>query len=254
MSREVARPVCLITGGARRIGAAFARRLAPAFDLALHYNSSRDEAEAVAIELRQHGGRVELFPAEFSEPEKAAELVRSVSATFGPLDLVINSASAFDYDDAADFTAATMQRLLAVNVVAPLVIAREFARYGSPRALLVNMLDNKVMAPNPDYFSYSVGKFALKAAADMLAMRFAGNMRVNSIAPGNTLVSGAQSPENFEHSWRRTLTGSGPTLDDLASTVEFLWNTPSINGETIVVDGGQRLMGLTRDVAFIDDR
>lgn len=247
----MARPLCLVTGGARRLGAAIARHLAPSFDLAIHYNGSAAEATALKAELDAAGGRVGLFRADFRDSEAAASLVQDVARRMGPIDLVVNSASIFEYDTPSEFCAERMKELLAVNLVAPMVVAREFASVTSARGLLINMLDNKLFAPNPDFFGYSLGKFALKGAVDMLALHFRGRLRVCGIAPGVTLLSGNQSEENFRKSWRHTLTGAGPTPDDIGATVAFIWNTTSINGEIIVLDGGQRLMSLERDVAFV---
>lgn len=251
MSDSGGRPLCLITGGARRLGAAIAGHLAPAFDLAIHYNSSEADAAALKQELGAAGGRIELFPADFADAGAAAGLVREVARRMGPLDLVVNSASLFEYDTPSEFDAGRMSELLNVNLVAPMVVAREFAAVASPRGLLVNMLDNKLFAPNPDFFSYSLAKFALKGAVDMLAMHFRGRLRVCGVAPGVTLVSGDQSEENFRKSWSHTLTGAGATPQDIGATVEFLWKTTSINGEIVVLDGGQHLMSLQRDVAFV---
>lgn len=245
------RPLCLITGGARRLGAAIARHLAPSFDLAIHYHRSSADAEALRAELTAAGVRVRLFQADFSQPEQAAAMVRAAAEAMGSLDMVINSASLFEHDLPSDFSAERMSALLNVNLVAPMVVAREFAAHASPRAVLVTMLDNKVFAPNPDFFSYSLAKFALKGAVDMLAMHFRGRMRVCAIAPGVTLVSGDQSEENFRKSWRHSLTGAGATPQDIAAAVEFIWRTASLNGATIVLDGGQHLMSLERDVAFV---
>jgi NAD(P)-dependent dehydrogenase (short-subunit alcohol dehydrogenase family) len=245
------RPVCLVTGGARRIGAAIARGMAPRFDIALHYNGSAAEAEATAAQARALGARVELLQADLSDPQNAAAMVAEAAARLGPLDLVVNNASSFDYDDPAGFDAAAMQASLAVNLVSPMVVAREFARLGSSRAVLVNMLDSKVQAPNPDFFSYSLAKFALSASVDMLAMHFRGRMRVAGIAPSVTLRSGDQSEASFERSWRHTLTGQGPTPHDIVRAIAFIWDTPSVNGSTLVLDGGQHLMSLQRDVAFV---
>jgi len=250
-SRSPGRPLCLVTGGARRLGAAVARHLAPTFDLAVHYNSSAADAAALKAELEPAGGRVELFRADFADSDAAAALVREVAGRMGPLDLVVNSASVFEHDTPSDFDAGRMKELLAVNLVAPMVVAREFAAVASGRGLLINMLDNKVFSPNPDFFGYSLGKFALKGAVDMLALHFRGRLRVCGIAPGITLISGDQSEENFRRSWRHTLTGAGPTPRDIGATVEFIWNTTSINGETVILDGGQHLMSLERDVAFV---
>ena len=250
-TRDGGRPLCLITGGARRIGAAIARHLAPGFDLAIHYNRSVAEAEALAPELTAMGAQVKLFPADFARPEEAAAMVRAVADGMGSIDLAVNSASLFDYDVPSDFSGEAMSRMLGVNLVAPMVVAREVAAHASSRAVLVNILDNKVFAPNPDFFSYSLAKFALKGAVDMLAMHFAGRMRVCAVAPGVTLPSGDQSEENFRKSWRRSLTGTGATPQDVAAAVEFIWKTASMNAATIVLDGGQHLMSLERDVAFV---
>jgi NAD(P)-dependent dehydrogenase (short-subunit alcohol dehydrogenase family) len=248
------RPVCLVTGGARRIGKAILTGLSADFDLAIHCNSSVEEAETLAGELRGNGARTAVFQADFARPDSAGDMINAAAKHFGRLDLVVNSASLFDYDSPSAFSADEMERLLAVNLVAQMVIAREFGKAGSPDATLVNMLDNKVFAPNPDFFSYSLAKFALKGAIDMLALHYRGRMRICGIAPGVTLQSGDQSQENFEKSWRHSLTGTGSTLEDIARTVRFIWETKSINGETIVLDGGQRLMSMERDVAFIVGR
>lgn len=251
MNDSGSRPLCLITGGARRLGAAIARHLAPSFDLAIHYNTAEADAAALKRELEPAGGRVELFAADFADADATAAMVRDVARRMGPPDLVVNSASVFEYDTPSEFDAARMSDLLNVNLVAPMVVAREFAALASPRGLLVNMLDNKLFAPNPDFFSYSLAKFALKGAVDMLAMHFRGRLRVCGIAPGVTLISGDQSEENFRRSWSHTLTGAGATPADIGATVEFLWKTTSINGEIVILDGGQHLMSLQRDVAFV---
>jgi NAD(P)-dependent dehydrogenase (short-subunit alcohol dehydrogenase family) len=251
LSKGDPRPVCLVTGAARRIGAAIATRLAGSFDVAIHYNRSRGEADELARALERKGGRARAFHADLADPDNAAELVEEVSAALGPIDLLVANASSFENDTPSTFDPQHMRRLLDVNLVAPLALAQAFARHGTPRATFVTLLDNKVFALNPDFFSYSLGKVALHGAIDMLALHYRGRMRVCGVAPSVTLVSGDQSEDNFERSWRHTLTGAGPTLDDIASAIEFIWSTKSINGETIVLDGGQRLMSLERDVAFV---
>lgn len=244
------KPVCLVTGGAKRIGRAIINALAVDFEIAIHANRSVDEANELADDLKRGGTRAAVFTADFGEPETASAMVEQAARHFGSLDLVVNSASLFEYDTPSDFTAIQMQRMLSVNLVAQMVVARAFAAVGSPQATLINMLDNKVFAPNPDYFSYSLAKFALKGATDMLAQHYRGHMRVCGIAPGNTLISGGQTEADFSRAWTKTLTGTGPTPEDIAKTVRFIWETTSLNGEIIVLDGGQRLMSRERDVAF----
>lgn len=244
------RPVCLVTGGAKRIGRAIATALAADFDVAIHANRSIEEAEALAVELGTRGAGAAVFSADFADPETASSMVERAAAHFGRLDLVVNSASAFEYDTPSTFTTEQMQKMLSVNLVAQTVVARTFGTVGSPDATLINMLDNKVFAPNPDFFSYSLAKMALKGATEMLAMHYRGKMRVCGIAPGNTLISGSQSDADFSKDWTKTLTGAGPTPGDIARTVQFIWRTKSLNGEIIVLDGGQKLMARERDVAF----
>ncbi|MBX3596000.1 MAG: SDR family NAD(P)-dependent oxidoreductase [Rhizobiaceae bacterium] len=250
MSNSETRPVCLVTGGARRIGRAILTELAADFDLAIHANTSRADADELAEQLAANGARTKVFVADFSEPDCAGQMVEAVAKHFGRLDLVVNSASTFEYDTPSEFSTETMQRILTVNLVSQMVIARVFGALGSDGATLINILDNKVYAPNPDFFSYSLAKFALKSSIDMLAMHYRGKMRVCGIAPGITLISGDQTPENFEKSWRHSLTGTGSTPDQIARTVRFIWQTKALNADVIVLDGGQRLMSLERDVAF----
>ncbi|MFC3207688.1 SDR family oxidoreductase [Aquamicrobium soli] len=248
---DESRPVCLVTGGALRLGAAIATHLAALFDLAIHYRSSGEDAEQLARALLREGGRAEIFRADLADPAQAAGLIPEIVQRLGRVDLVVSSASLFDYDNPADFSTDAMLKSLAVNLVAPMTLGRELARAGTPQATLVHMLDSKVFSPNPDFFSYSLAKMALKSAIDMQAMQFRGRVRVCGIAPSVTLISGDQTPENFEKSWRHTLTGSGPTPQDIAGAVEFIWNTRSLNGSILTLDGGQHLMGLQRDVAFV---
>ncbi|MHA6643214.1 SDR family NAD(P)-dependent oxidoreductase [Mesorhizobium sp. A623] len=250
---EQQRPVCLVTGGARRLGAAIATRLAPRFDLAIHYRSSGDEAEQLASRLRGKVGAVHLFEADLGDAVQVASLVPDIVQRMGRLDMVVCNASQFDFDTPSDFSPEAAQRILAVNLIAPMVLGRDLALHGSPQATLVHMLDSKVFSLNPDYFSYSLAKVALKGAIEMQAMHFRRKVRVCGIAPSVTLLSGDQSPENFEKSWRHTLTGEGPTLQEIGGAVEFIWDTKSLNGSIITLDGGQHLMGLQRDVAFMVD-
>jgi len=252
-ANEPQRPVCLVTGSARRLGAAIAVHLAPLFDIAIHYRSSGEEAEQVAERMRSESNAAQSFQADLADPVQAAGLIPEIVQRMGRIDMVVCSASLFDYDTPSEFSAEAMQRSLGVNLVAPMILARELAQAGSPEATLVHMLDSKVFSPNPDFFSYSLSKIALKGAIDMQAMHFRGKVRVCGVAPSVTLISGDQTPENFEKSWRHTLTGAGPTPQDIGVAVEFIWNTKSLNGSILTLDGGQHLMGLQRDVAFVVD-
>ncbi len=227
--------------------------LAGRFHLAIHYRDSEREAAQLKLRLENADCRVELFRADLGDASQAAELVPVVVREMGRLDLIVNNASHFAYDTPSSFDAEAMKQALAVDLIAPLVIAREFARVGSADATLVQMLDNKVFAPNPDFFSYTLAKMALARSVELLAQHFGQRLRVAGIAPSVTLISGSQTPENFEKARQRVLGPGGPTPADIARTVEYIWTTRSIDGEIIVLDGGQRLMGLERDVAFLEE-
>lgn len=245
-------PLAFITGGAKRIGAIVALGLADAgFDVALHVNNSISEGETLVEKLRAKGVKAQVFQLDLSQLEDIAEMIDTVVNDMGPIDLVVNNASMFTFDTPADFNHELATKLLSVNLLAPAEITKCVANNCTPDAMVINMLDNKVFSLNPDFYSYTMTKIALKGTTEMMAMGFAGKLRVNAIAPGVTLISGDQSQENFEKSWRKSLAGVGATPEEIASTILYMWNTKSINGETITLDGGQHLLGLERDVAFV---
>lgn len=245
-------PLALITGGAKRIGAVVALGLADAgFDIALHVNSSKSDGHVMIERLQAKGVKAQLFELDLSDLDGISPMIETVTSAMGPLDLLVNNASMFTFDTPIDFDHQLATKLLAVNLLAPAELTRCMAKNCTRDAMVINMLDNKVFSLNPDFYSYTMTKFALKGTTQMMAMGFAGKMRVNAIAPGVTLISGDQSPENFEKSWRKSLSGVGATPDEIARTILYMWSTKSINGETVTLDGGQNLMGLERDVAFV---
>ena len=186
---EPQRPVCLVTGSARRLGAAIAAQLAPHFDLAIHYRSSKDEAEQVAKRLRSENGAAQSFQADLADPAQAAGLIPEIVRRMGRIDMVVCSASLFDYDTPSEFSAEAMQRSLGVNLMAPMILARELAQAGSPEATLVHMLDSKVFSLNPDFFSYSLSKAAFHMIAPFLALEYGDQgIRAFNLQPGAILT------------------------------------------------------------------
>ena len=156
-------------------------------------------------------------------------------------------------DDISDLDEPQFDMHFAVNLKAPVYLAQKMYENceGVDDCLIINMLDNKVLALNPDFFTYTISKSALLAATEMLAMRFSGHPRVCGIAPSITLISGKQTPENFEKSSRINPLRRQVTPDEIAETVMFMWNAKSSNGQVITIDGGQTLLELPRDVAFL---
>ncbi|HUO91129.1 MAG TPA: SDR family oxidoreductase [Rhizomicrobium sp.] len=243
----------LVTGGGARLGAAMVRRLAAdGWAVAIHYNKSGRAAEALAAEINSAGGRAQAQGVDLAAPDGFSDLFARASAASGFCSLLVNSASAFEYDDATSITRASLERLFAVNLHAPMLLARDFAaqlREGS-KGLVVNILDQKVFNLNPDFLSYTLTKSALEAATRLLAQAMAPRVRVCGIAPGLTLRSGDQTQEGFEKAHAATPLGFGSGPDDIAEALSFLTRVPSITGTTIIVDGGQHLEARSHDVMF----
>jgi NAD(P)-dependent dehydrogenase (short-subunit alcohol dehydrogenase family) len=250
------RPTVLVTGAARRIGRAIALELGRGgFDLALHYRSSAEEAHALAAEARALGVRAECFAADLADETACRALVPAVVSRLHRLDAVVNNASHFEYDDAASFSHAAMEAHWRANTAPAVLLAQALAAHlagCSEIGCVVNLSDQKLWNPNPDYFSYTLSKAALDAATTMLAMALAPQVRVVAVAPGVTLVSGtAMDSAGFEAAHRMTPLGRSSTPEDIARAVRFVIESPAITGTTLVVDGGQHLAHQPRDVAFL---
>jgi len=243
----------LVTGGAVRLGAALVRRLAAdGWAVAIHYNSSAQAADALAVEIKGQGGRAVTVQADLATTDDFTDLFGRANAGWGFCSLLVNSASAFEYDDISNISRANLEKLFATNLHAPMLLARDFAkqlRDGS-KGLIVNILDQKVFNPNPDFLSYTLTKHALEAATRLLAQAMAPTVRVAGIAPGLTLRSGDQTEQGFQEAHANTPLGFGSTPDDIAEALSFLTKVPSITGTTIVVDGGQHLEARSHDVMF----
>jgi NAD(P)-dependent dehydrogenase (short-subunit alcohol dehydrogenase family) len=239
----------IVTGGARRIGEALCRALAAdGWHLLIHCNESRDAGEALAAEL----GYARVVAADLADPN-AADAVMAALAGLPPPMLLVNNASRFAYDGAEDFTVAGWDVHLAINLRAPALLSQAFARLAGEGALIVNMLDAKLAQPNPDFFTYTVSKVGLAGLTDLFARAFAARgIRVCGIAPSVTLVSGPQSRDNFEAVHRLNPLRRGVTVEEIVAALRFIIATPTFTGQTITIDGGQRFLGLPRDVQFLE--
>ena len=274
-----ARPVALITGAARRIGRAIALELAAhGWDIAVHCHRSLADAQATADQATQLGARAEVFSVDLADAQACATLVPALLLRCGRLDAVVNNASLFEYDDVASFSSATMDRHWRANTAPAVLLARALHEHLCQRradsaassgavnggatgsrapdnsaasGCVVNVLDQKLANPNPDYFSYTLSKAALEAAGTMLAQALAPVVRVCAVSPGVTLLSGAMSALEFSAAHQMTPLQRSSTPQDIARAVRFLLESPAITGTTLLVDGGQHLRAQPRDVMFI---
>ena len=251
MSGELQGPrTAIVTGGARRIGAAIVRALAAdGWHLLIHCNRSVAEAEALAAEL----GNAAIVSAELAEPEAVETIFKALDG-LPPLRLLINNASRFDYDSADSFTVADWDLNQAINVRAPALLSKAFAeQVGEGGGLIVNLLDAKLAQPNPDFFSYTMTKIGLAGLTELTARAFAERgIRVCGIAPSVTLVSGPQSRDNFEQVHGLNAIGRGVAVEEIVAALRFIIATPTYTGQTILLDGGQRFLSLPRDVQFLE--
>lgn len=254
MTRNQTAPkTAIVTGAARRIGAALARALvADGWHVLIHCHSSQGDANALAAEL----GSATVVAADLADPT-AADIIIAASRGLPPLGLLVNSASRFDYDRIEDFAAEQFDRHMAINLRAPALLTRAFAAAlpeGGDTALVVNLLDAKLDSLNPDYFTYTLSKIGLAGLTELTARSYAPRLRCAGIAPAVTLVSGPQSRENFAAVHAMNPLGLGVTVDDIVAALRFIIATPTFNAQTLVLDGGQRLLGLPRDVAYMVDK
>jgi len=252
------RPVALVTGAARRIGRAIALHLAAhGWDLALHCHHSRAEAETAAAEAAALGARAEVFAADLCDAAQVEALVPAVLLRQGRLDAVVNNASLFEYDDVAGFTVGAMDRAWRANTAPAILLARALHAHlvdrGAPAGAgcVVNLLDQKLDNPNPDYLSYTLSKAALAHATVLLAQALAPRLRVCGVSPGVTLLSGPMDEAEFAAAHRLTPLGRSSTPEDIAAAVRYLLEAPAVTGHTLLVDGGQHLLGQPRDVLFL---
>lgn len=242
------RRTVLVTGAARRLGASIARRLAEdGHRPVIHYNGSAEDATALAQELdapmvQGDLSRIDTIDAMFALAREAAR---------GPVDGLVNSASAFEFDRPPETEAALMAKLYAINAAAPALLASALARQDDVTdGAVVDILDQKLANPNPDFFAYSCAKFALAGASTMLAQALGPRIAVNAVAPGLTLQSGDQTDAEFAQAATKNLLGRPIGAEAVAEAVSFLLTARGLRGQTLYVDCGQRFCRRDGDVMF----
>lgn len=240
----------LITGAARRIGRALAVQAARSgFDVAVHHRDSPEDAAETAALVEAEGRRAVVLASDLTDPD-VARLVRETQAALGPVTMLVNNASLFLEDRFETFDADALDAHMATNVRAPAVLAQALAtRLPAGRAgLIVNILDQRVWRPNPQFFGYSLSKAALWHATRTMAQALAPRIRVNAIGPGPTLGSVHQAPGEFEQEAAGTPLGRAVAPEDIAGALRYLIDATAVTGQMIAVDSGQHLGWRTPDV------
>lgn len=237
--------IALITGAAKRVGRAIALDLARyGWSLAIHYNSSEREARATAEDVRSAGVRVCTLEADLANESETAKLVERCEAELGAPTALINSASLFENDNWQSATRESWDRHMEINLRSPFVLSQAFAKrlpQGSKGAI-VNLLDQKLFNPSPDFLSYGVSRAGLGWLTVTLAQALAPRIRVNAVAPGPTLKAARQSAAHFERERTSTLLGHGSEPQEICDAVRYLLGAQAVTGQILTVDGGQHLM------------
>ena len=262
---EHIRPRALVTGAGARLGRAMAVYLARrGHDVAVHYASSAAGAAETAAEIEAAGGRAVTLQADLLNHQDVADLVPAASrALGGPLTLLVNNASIFEHDSLATATPESWERHMGSNLRAPLFLTQAFAAQApaarldandepEARALVVNMVDQRVHKLTPEFMTYTLAKMGLWALTRTAAQALAPDVRVNAIAPGPTLIGARQSPEHFDRQRRNTVLGRGANVVDVTGALGYFLEAPAVTGQLIAVDGGQHLGWQTPDIVGVE--
>lgn len=243
--------IALVTGAAKRLGRAIALELAGAgWDIALHYSTSRDDAEKAATDIRARGVRCTIFSADFAVEAETETLVSRAQAELGPITALINSASLFENDDWQSVSRASWDAHMEINLRAPFLLSQHFARQlpKGAKGAIVNIVDQRVLKPTPQFISYSLSKAGLYWLTTALAQALGPDIRVNAVGPGPTLRNPRQSEADFARQRDATILKHGADPGDVASAVLYLLGADAVTGQMLAVDGGQHLIWQTPDV------
>jgi len=244
MAQDVNSGTVLVTGAGRRLGRAIALDCATrGWRVGIHYHVSSADALALVAEIEGKGGKAAAFAADLGHLDALAPLIEACAGALGPPTCLINNAARFGWDSLATLDSESWQAHLDVNLRAPVVLTQAFAKVlpDGTTGHVINLLDQKVLRLDPDYFSYTVAKSALWTATQIMAQALAPRIRVNALAPGPVIKSQGQSQAEFERECKATLLGRAVAPEDVTAAIRFLLDTPSITGQLIALDGGQHL-------------
>ena len=234
----------IVTGGGKRVGEQIVGALlADGWTVIAHVHRDGDGVPDGAIKV----------VADLAEPD-CADRIFAAAQGLPPVRLLVNNAARFSFDGFGEVDAAAFDAHMRINARAPMLLIDELARrHAGGEALIVNLLDAKLAAPNPDFLSYTISKYALAGLGEVAARALAGKgIRVNSIAPALMLPSGEQGEENFAAVHDLNPLNRGIEIDDVIAALRFLVDSTGMTGQTLALDGGQRYMNLARDVQYLE--
>lgn len=245
-----------MTGAARRIGRQLALDLAAeGWDVAIHYNTSAEEAHEVARLVVERGQRATTVQGDLSIPGVPDRLIAEASDALGGLTGLINNASVFEPDEAGSITPESWAQHLDTNLRAPVFLSQAFARQlpGGESGNIISIIDQRVWKLNPKFFSYTASKAALWTVTRTLAQALAPRIRVNAIGPGPALPSVRMDEDEFRKQARLTLLGRGTSPSEISAAAKFILSQPALTGQMIVLDGGQHLVWQTPDLVEVSE-
>jgi NAD(P)-dependent dehydrogenase (short-subunit alcohol dehydrogenase family) len=255
----------LVTGAGVRLGRAMAIYLGTrGYDVAVHYATSKDAAEAVVAEIRAMGRQAHAVQADLLDEAQTVRLAAGAAGVLGgPITCLVNNASIFEYDSLASATRQSWDRHIESNLRAPIVLTQAVAaampgpltdENGEPVAqgLVVNMVDQRIRKLTPEFMSYTVAKMGLWAFTQTAAQALAPRVRVNAIGPGPTLKGGRQSEDHFARQRAATILGRGAHPADICAALGYFLDAPAVTGQCLCVDGGQHLAWQTPDVLGLE--
>ncbi|MDQ8027706.1 MAG: SDR family oxidoreductase [Brevundimonas sp.] len=243
------RGAALVTGGGKRIGKAICLELARAgFDIVVHYRGSKDAAEAVADEVRSLGRRAAAVSGDLSREDQVRGVVPAAVAAIGPLTVLVNNASVFEDDRVGDLSRESWDAHIETNLRAPVVLSEAFAAQAAEGSSIVNLLDQRVLKPDPRFFSYALSRNGLWWATRTMAQALAPRIRVNGVGPGPILPSIHQSADDFAAEAAAVPLQKAGSPEAVAAAVRWLVEADLVTGQMIAVDGGQHLAWQTPDI------
>jgi NAD(P)-dependent dehydrogenase (short-subunit alcohol dehydrogenase family) len=244
-------PTVLITGAAQRIGRALAGDFAArGWRVAIHCRASQRQAQELAQDLGRGGAAVAVLTADLADAGALARLIPDCRRQLGPPTCLINNAAMFAPDAIGTLNSGLWDTQLAVNLKAPVFLAEAFAKHLPPgvEGNVINIIDQGVLKPTPEFFSYTVSKAALWAATRTLAQALAPSIRVNAIGPGPVLRSAHQTEAQFQAEYEATLLKRSTRPEEIAAAIRFILKAPALTGQMLTLDGGQHLAWQTPDV------